>query len=91
MNNIQTKINKLLTAIRQEGIDIKIDTLEFYSDTTEKYFKIYKVFIKEIVKNKKGELVYKYVEDDEFTTKIALLKYLVWKYKSLKKEGEANG
>lgn len=85
---IQTKINKLLTAIRMNNIDIKIDSIELYSESTEKYFKVYKVYIKEWNINKKGEHVQKYMLQDEYISKIELLKYLINKYKSLK-EGEA--
>jgi len=87
--NIQGKINKLLTAIRFKNVDIKIDTVELYSEITEKYFKVYKVYIKEWDTNKKGEHVQKYMLQDEYVSKIELLKYLINKYKSLK-EGEAD-
>lgn len=85
--NIQSKINKLLTAIRFQNVDIKVDTIQAYSEEREKYFNIYKVYIKQWATNKKGERVLKYVLQDEFTSKIDLLKYLVNKYK----EGEADG
>lgn len=85
--NIQGKINKLLTAIRFQNVDIKVDTIQAYSEERKKYFNIYKVYIKQWATNKKGERVLKYVLQDEFTSKIDLLKYLVNKYK----EGEADG
>ncbi len=85
--NIQSKINKLLNAIRFKNINIKMDTIQAYSEEREKYFNIYKVYIKEWTTNKKGERVFKYILQDEFTSKVDLLKYLVDKYK----EGEANG
>lgn len=86
--NLQGKINKLLTAIRFKNVDIKIDTIQAYSKEREKkYFNIYKVYIKEWTTNKKSERVFKYILQDEFTSKVDLLKYLVDKYK----EGEANG
>ncbi len=88
--NIQNKISRLLTAIRINNIDIKIDTIQLYSETTERYFNVYKVYIKEWCTNIKGEYVYKYMLQDEFVSKIELLKYLIEKYKSIK-EGEANG
>lgn len=85
--NLQGKINKLLTAIRFKNVDIKIDTIQAYSEEREKYFNIYKVYIKQWATNKKGERVFKYLLQDEFTSKVDLLKYLVNKYK----EGEADG
>lgn len=94
MINLQGKINKLLTAIRLNGIDIKIDTIQFYSETTEKYCNNYKVYIKKWTRDKYGNRVLKYVFQDEFMTKVELLKYLIYKYDEIqqeKKEGEANG
>jgi len=85
--NIQSKINKLLNAIRFKNINIKMDTIQAYSEEKEKYFNIYKIYIKQWTTNKKGEKVFKYVLQDEFTSKIDLLRYLVDKYK----EGEADG
>lgn len=85
--NIQKNINKLLIAIRLKGIDIKIDTFEYYSEKLEKYCKKYVIYIKQWTKNRKNEDVYKYVYQDGFSSKILLLKWLAKKYK----EGEANG
>jgi len=85
--NIQSKINKLLNAIRFKNINIKMDTIQAYSEEKEKYFNIYKIYIKQWTTNKKGEKVFKYVLQDDFTSKIDLLRYLVDKYK----EGEADG
>lgn len=85
--NLQSKINKLLTAIRIKNVNIKVDTIQAYSEEREKYFNIYKVYIKQWSENKRGERVQKYVLQNEFTSKIDLLKYLVDKYK----EGEADG
>lgn len=85
--NLQGKINKLLTAIRFKNVDIKIDTIQAYSKEREKYFNIYKVYIKEWTTNKKGEKVQKYILRNEFISKIDLLRYLIAIYK----EGEADG
>lgn len=87
---IQSKVNKILTAIRTKGIDIKIDRMELYSQNNEKYFYVYKVYIKEWNKNRRGEDIQKYIFQDEFISKVDLLKYLIIKYQELK-EGEANG
>lgn len=87
--NVQKSINKLLKAIRLKGIDIKIDRIEFYSDKLEKYCSKHVVYIKEVVENKFGELVGKYIKHDEFFSKVKLLKYLVDKYKEI--GSEANG
>lgn len=87
---IQNKINKILTAIRAKSIDIKIDRMELYSQKNEKYFYVYKVYIKEWNKNRRGEDIQKYIFQDEFISKVDLLKYLINKYQELK-EGEANG
>lgn len=89
-NNIQSKINKLLTAIRLQRIDIKVDTIEFYSEAAEKYCKSYKVYIKEWTTNRYGKSVRKYIFRNDFTNKIELLKYLVDMYNGIK-EGEADG
>lgn len=86
---LQSKINKLLIAIRMKGIDIKVDTIQFYSEKKEKYCSIYKVYIKEWVENRKGEEIQKYILQIDCTSKIELLKYLINKYKELQ-EGEAN-
>lgn len=85
--NLQSNINKLLTAIRLKNINIKVDTIQVYSEEREKYFNIYKVYIKEWTENKNGERIQKYILQNEFTSKIDLLKYLIEKYK----EGEADG
>ncbi len=85
--NLQSNINKLLTAIRLKNINIKVDTIQVYSEEREKYFNIYKVYIKEWTENRNGERIQKYILQNEFTSKIDLFKYLVNKYK----EGEADG
>lgn len=88
--NIQKRINTLLFAIRSRNVDIKIDTVELYSEETKRYFKVYKVYIKGEEIDKKGQRVKKYMLQDEYISKIDLLKYLVSKYEHLK-EGEASG
>lgn len=86
--NIQKNINKLLFAIRNNGIDIKIDTIQFYSDKLEKYCSKYVVYIKELTTNRKGEEVLRYVYQDDFFNKVQLLKYLVEKYKQIGSEAD---
>ena len=87
--NIQRQINKLITAIRTKGIDIKIDKIESYSGKLQKYIVINKVFIRMLKKNKRGEVEEKYVLQDTFFSKVKLLEYLVEKYKEI--GSEANG
>ena len=84
--NINQSINKLLFAIRNKGIDIKIDTIQFYSDKLEKYCSKYVVYIKQLTTNRKGEEVLKYIYQDDFFSKVQLLKYLVEKYKQIGSE-----
>ena len=84
--NINKNINKLLFAIRHKGIDIKVDTIQFYSNKLEKYCSKYVVYIKELTTNRKGEEVLKYVYQDDFSSKVQLLKYLVEKYKQIGSE-----
>lgn len=86
--NINQNINKLLYAIRHNGIDIKIDTIQFYSDKLEKYCSKYVVYIKELTTNRKGEEVLKYVYQNDFFSKVGLLKYLIEEYR---KGSEADG
>lgn len=86
--NLQRNINRVLLAIRHEGIDIKIDTMQFYSDKLEKYCSKYVVYIKELTANRKGEEVLKYVYQDDFFSKVQLLKYLVEKYKQIGSEAD---
>lgn len=88
--NIQSKINKLLQAIRLKGIEIKKDTIQCYSEETNNYFNVYNIYTKEWKRNKYGERVKRWVLQDEFTSKIKLLKYLANKYKKIR-EGEADG
>lgn len=86
--NISQNINKLLFAIRHKGIDIKIDTIQFYSDKLEKYCSKYVIYIKELTTNRKGEEVLKYVYQNDFFSKVQLLKYLVEKYKQIGSEAD---
>ncbi len=87
--NLDNKISKLLQAIRMHNIDIKIDTIQFYSERNEKYCNMYKVYVKETVRNKSGQLIQKYKLQNQFISKIELLKYLVNKYKEC--QGEVHG
>lgn len=86
--NLQRNINRVLLAIRNKGIDIKIDTIQFYSDKLEKYCSKYVVYIKELTTNRKGEEVLKYVYQDDFFSKVQLLKYLAEKYKQIGSEAD---
>lgn len=84
--NLQRNINRVLLAIRHKGIDIKVDTIQFYSDKLEKYCSKYVVYIKELTTNRKGEEVLKYVYQDDFFSKVQLLRYLIEKYKQMGSE-----
>lgn len=86
--NLQRNINRVLLAIRNKGIDIKIDTIQFYSDKLEKYCSKYVVYIKELTTNRKGKEVLKYVYQDDFFSKVQLLKYLAEKYKQIGSEAD---
>lgn len=67
-------INKILTAIRMKGIDIKIDHIETYSSNLLRYITAHKVYVKE-----KG----KYVLQESFYNKTKLAQYLVEQYKRI--------
>lgn len=86
--NLQRNINRVLLAIRHKGIDIKVDTIQFYSNKLENYCSKYVVYIKELTTNRKGEEVLKYVYQDDFFSKVQLLKYLVEKYKQIGSEAD---
>lgn len=72
MLNIQTKINKLLKALRHKGILYKINTSQFYSEDQEML--ITKMIIWEEHPKQDGE---------EFYSKIQLLKYLTERWKEV--------
>jgi hypothetical protein len=71
----------LLYAIRASGTDIKINTIEVYSEQKERYFYKYMAYIKKRDK---------YRLDNEMFSKIDLLKYLIDKYKEVRKWEKKN-
>lgn len=72
MNNIQTKIKKLLLAFRTKGIIYKINTYQFYS---EKQQKVLQKMILWLENPKKDGAI--------FFNKVELLKYLTDKWKEV--------
>lgn len=73
--NIQSKVNKLLMALKQKGYYIKIDTEQFYNEED----KLITKYIVYDIHPKKGEVFY---------SKIKVLLYLVDLYKEV---GGENG
>ena len=69
--NVQSKIGKLLLALKYKGQIVKIDTNQVYSKEKDKVFTKYIVYT---TKPKDGEI---------FWGKIELLKYLAGLYKEL--------
>lgn len=74
--NIQSKINKLLMALRVKGIYLRIDTEQFPADDMERMITKYIVYE---THPKKGQVFY---------SKLKMLEYLIELYK---KVGEADG
>lgn len=77
MQNIQTKINKLMKALRTKGIEYKINTQQFYSEEQERLCT--KMILWEEHPKRDGEVFY---------SKVKLLKYLAEKWKEVNDHGE---
>ena len=69
--NIQSKINKLLTALKHKGYILKINTEQFYSEDQDRVCTKYILYE---THPKKGEVFY---------SKVNMLKYLVKIYKKV--------
>lgn len=84
MVNIQTKINKLLKALRAEGVVYKINTQQFYSEQQDRLCT--KMILWEYNPHEDGETFY---------SKVELLKHLAERWKEVKDHGsgeaEENG
>lgn len=78
MNNIQTKINKLLMALRLKGIVYKVNTSQYYSEKRERICT--KMILWEENPNRDGEVFY---------SKVELLKYLAERWKEVNEHGKA--
>jgi capsular polysaccharide biosynthesis protein len=76
MNNVQSKINKLIMALKVKGRVIKINTSQFYIEDKDKVITKYIVYE---TNPKDGEDIY---------GKVNVLKYLVKLYREL---GESSG
>lgn len=83
---LEAYIKKIITAIRFQKIDLKIDQIETYSERLEKYCLIYRVYVKKQVEKRTGEIEEKYVLQDTFVSKKKLLEYLVDEYKKIGSE-----
>ncbi|MBO5484865.1 MAG: hypothetical protein J5979_06620 [Lachnospiraceae bacterium] len=77
-NNIQTKINKLLMALRLKGIVYKVNTSQYYSEKRERICT--KMILWEDHPNRDGEVFY---------SKVEMLKYLADRWKEVNEHGEA--
>lgn len=77
-NNIQTKINKLLMALRLKGIVYKVNTSQYYSEKRERICT--KLILWEDHPNRDGEVFY---------SKVEMLKYLADRWKEVNEHGEA--
>lgn len=77
-NNIQTKINKLLIALRLKGIVYKVNTSQYYSEKRERICT--KMILWEDHPNRDGEVFY---------SKVEMLKYLADRWKEVNEHGEA--
>lgn len=77
-NNIQTKINKLLVALRLKGAVYKINTSQYYSEKRERICT--KMILWEEHPNRDGEVFY---------SKVELLKYLAERWKEVNEHGKA--
>lgn len=80
MGNIQKKINKLLIAMRQQGIVYKINTQQFFSEKQNRICT--KMILWEEDPRSDGEVFY---------SKAELLKYLAERWKEVSKDGEDKG
>lgn len=80
MGNVQKKINKLLTALRQQGIVYKINTQQFYSEKQKRICT--KLILWEEHPQRDGEAFY---------SKVELLKHLAERWKEVKEDGEGQG
>lgn len=76
MQSINTKINKLLIALRQKGIVYKMNTQQFYSEEQQRI--ITKMIIWEDHPNRDGEVFY---------SKVKLLMFLAEKWKEVNDHG----
>lgn len=76
MTNIQTKINKLLKALRAAGVAYKINTQQFYSEQQDRLCT--KMILWEEHPNRDGETFY---------SKVELLKHLAERWKEVKDHG----
>lgn len=77
-NNIQTKINKLLMALRLKGIVYKVNISQYYSEKRERICT--KMILWEDHPNRDGEVFY---------SKVEMLKYLADRWKEVNEHGEA--
>lgn len=77
-NNIQTKINKLLMALRLKGIVYKVNTSQYYSEKRDRICT--KMILWEEHPNRDGEVFY---------SKVEMLKYLADRWKEVNENGEA--
>nr|DAG14607.1 MAG TPA: hypothetical protein [Caudoviricetes sp.] len=77
-NNIQTKINKLLMALRLKGIVYKVNTSQYYSEKRDRICT--KMILWEEHPNRDGEVFY---------SKVEMLKYLADRWKEVNEHGEA--
>ena len=78
MGNIQTKINKLLKALRAAGVVYKINTQQFYSEQQDRLCT--KMILWEFNPHEDGEVFY---------SKIELLKYLAERWTEVNNHGES--
>ena len=78
MQNIQTKISKLLKALRTKGVVYKINTVQFYSASADRICT--KMILWEEHPNRDGEIFY---------SKIELLKHLAERWKEVNGHGRA--
>ena len=74
--NTQSQINKLLFAIREKGKELKMNTVQFYSEEKGRYCTKYILYT---VRKK---------DEESFYSPIRVLKYLADMYKEL---GDNNG
>ena len=77
-NNIRTKINKLLMALRLKGMLYKVNTSQYYSEKRERICT--KMILWEDHPNRDGEVFY---------SKVEMLKYLADRWKEVNEHGEA--
>jgi len=76
--NAQSKINKLMMALRTKGIIYKINTQQFYSEQQDRLCT--KMILWEEHPNRDGEVFY---------SKIEMLKFLAEKWKEVNADGES--